>query len=814
MLILVFILGLITSLIATYWTRRIATVRKIGTFPDERMVHTGFIPHLGGIGIFSGFVAGLLVIVPFDTSLSSQLIRMYGGILVASTLVFLMGVYDDLYGLNAPKKFTGQLIAAGIVILMGCKIQSINNPFGQPVDLGILSLPVTFLWLVGITNAVNLLDGLDGLAGGVSLIVTLTIIMIAWQVNDYITIAIGLALVAGILGFLRFNYHPASIFMGDTGSLFLGFIIASLSMRAFEYQEGTVSILGPVIALGVPIGDTSVAFFRRLNKGYHPFKPDKDHLHHRLIYLGLSHRQAVHTIYLISILFGITSYFLSTTGGFGAGILLIGILLITIIGLKRLGYLEAQKFKTIYGDETVIKARKEIAPLSMRRFWHKSLLVLIDIMMINISLLLTWWVRFSAGIISVSRPIPLSEFLFPGIILLITAGWILLFILNDLYNMNWDVSRFDQIQHIAKVILFGILILFVITIDFARPFSEGKIALIIYGLILAALVSLGRMLLITIEKKLQILEYAPHNTLLVGTTEKAKKLLRDISKNPHLLYNVLGYVTRTKEHKVFYGLNSLGTYENIPELIRNFGIEEIIIAINERSRDEILNIVSYAENMKVSFKIIPQIFDVVSGHKTLELIGHPLIKLFPDHLRLWQKLTKYLLDRTGAVLVIALLSPVWMLVFLIQLLRGIHPVLKIENMVGKNGRIFGKLNFTIADRRQFFCRLLYLSHFYKLPETVNILLGNMSFVGPRPETPELVSGLKTKIKFYNRRFQVLPGLTGWAQVRYRYDDSLKSKREQFKQDLYYLENISLTFDLRIILRSLLILIIGKKKLIG
>ncbi len=811
---IIFILALAGALIATYQTRRIATRRKIGTFPDARMVHTGFIPHMGGVGIYAGFLIGTGLALVLFPGLRVPLIQNYGGIFIAATLIFLLGAYDDLYGLNAPKKFLGQFLAATIVILFGCKIQIIHNPFGADIDLGILALPVTFLWLVGITNAVNLLDGLDGLAGGVSLIVTATILVFALQFHDAPTILIGVSLMAGILGFLRYNYHPASIFMGDTGSLFLGFIIAALSMRAFEYQGGSISILSPILALGVPIGDTSIAFFRRLNKGYHPFKPDKDHLHHRLIYLGLSHRQAVHTIYLISLIFGITAYSFSITGTFGSTLLLISMVIMSVIGLKRLGYLEAQKFKTIYGDETVIRARKEIAPLSMRRLWHKTFVMLSDIVMINLALYAAWLVRFKSGWIETSHLIPLSDFMFPGLVLLITSGWVLLFLLNDLYNLQWDISRFEQFRRVTKVISVGILLLFFITLDPGQPFSEGRIMLLVYGVILAALINLGRMLIIAIEKHYQVLEYAPHNTLLVGTTDKAKKLLRDITKNPHLLYNFQGYITKNRQESVFYGLHSLGTYENLPEIIRTYGIEEIIIAINERSRDEILNIVAYAENMRVTFKIIPQIYDVVSGHKTIEMIGHPLIKLFPEHLHLWQKLLKYILDRVTALLAIILLSPLWFLVIIVQVVRGINPVFHIENVVGKNGRIFGMLTFYIADQEKFLCRLLYRSQFYKFPEVVNILLGKMSFVGPRPEPPDLVDSLKGRIKFYNRRFQVLPGLTGWAQVRYRYDDSLKRKREQFKQDLFYLENMSLTFDLRVILRSLLILIVGKKKMIA
>ena len=140
------------------------------------------------------------------------------------------------------------------------------------------------------------MDGLDGLAAGVCIIAGVVFLISGLQTNDPVTIILTLALIGSLLGFLKFNSHPATIFMGDTGSLFLGFIIAILGIRAFDTAEHTVRLIIPMIALAIPIGDTSVAFFRRLNQGKHPFKPDKDHLHHRLIYLGLSHRQAVYII--------------------------------------------------------------------------------------------------------------------------------------------------------------------------------------------------------------------------------------------------------------------------------------------------------------------------------------------------------------------------------------------------------------------------------------------------------------------------------------------------------------------------------------
>ena len=206
--------------------------------------------------------------------------------------------------------------------------------------------------------------------------------------------------------------------------------------------------------------------------------------------------------------------------------------------------------------------------------------------------------------------------------------------------------------------------------------------------------------------------------------------------------------------------------------------------------------------------------DAVSGLKTEEVIGHPLIRLFPESMKLWQWSLKRLFDLTFALFLLIVLLPLFLLIMILQLLSGIYPVFEIVNCVGKYGRVFGLLNFATENpktgKQPLIGKILYRTRLYKLPALINILLGKMSFVGPRPEKVEVVEKLRRKIKFYNRRFQVRPGLTGWAQVKYRYEEALKFKRDQLKQDLFYLENMSLSFDFRILLRSMLIFLGGKE----
>jgi len=217
------------AMIITSKVKKIAFKNKIGSFPNERMVHTGFIPRLGGLGIYGGFLFGILICYIIFRPLA-DFNSQYIFILIGTLAIVAIGVYDDFKGLNAPRKFLGQFIAASLVIFSGCTIDVIINPFGADVPLGLFAIPVTYLWIIGLTNAVNLLDGLDGLAAGVSFIVALVFVTMGFLNENPMVVIFGISLAAAIIGFLKYNYHPASIFMGDTGSLALGGALGTIAV--------------------------------------------------------------------------------------------------------------------------------------------------------------------------------------------------------------------------------------------------------------------------------------------------------------------------------------------------------------------------------------------------------------------------------------------------------------------------------------------------------------------------------------------------------------------------------------------------------
>jgi UDP-GlcNAc:undecaprenyl-phosphate GlcNAc-1-phosphate transferase len=281
--------------------------------PNHRKVHTVVMPRLGGLGIFFSFLCAFVVISPALPEVDANVIW---GLLLGGSVIVLIGALDDKFDLSPKVKLAGQLAAAGIVVAFGLKINVglIDFPFEAAwlANIGWISIPLTIVWIVGVTNAINLIDGLDGLAGGVSAIATATMLVLALMMGNITVVLLCAILLGSVLGFLVFNFHPAKIFMGDSGALFLGFSLATLSVLGFK-QATMISFVVPLLVLGVPLSDTLFAIIRRLASGKPISVADKSHLHHGLLRMGLSHRNTVLVIYGISIVFGVCAIILYQT---------------------------------------------------------------------------------------------------------------------------------------------------------------------------------------------------------------------------------------------------------------------------------------------------------------------------------------------------------------------------------------------------------------------------------------------------------------------------------------------------------------------
>lgn len=335
-MILAFFASLITVLAVTPLVIKFAI--KIGATdkPNARKVHQKLMPRLGGLAVFIGAIAGY-----FAGGLYNQKMT---GIIVGAFLIILIGILDDKYELSAKIKFLGQIVVAILITSTGLTIDFISIPFVDKFHLGIWAIPVTVFWIVAVTNAINLIDGLDGLAAGVSSIGIATIAIMAGVAGKGLILTLALILLGSLIGFLFYNFHPAKIFLGDTGSLFIGYMISVLSLLGLYKSVTLFSLIVPIIILGVPIFDTTYAIIRRLVNKKPISAPDKSHLHHRILAMGFSHRKTVLMIYALGILFSISAILFSTTTLWGSVLILFGLLLLAHLIAEGIGLVN-EKYK-------------------------------------------------------------------------------------------------------------------------------------------------------------------------------------------------------------------------------------------------------------------------------------------------------------------------------------------------------------------------------------------------------------------------------------------------------------------------------------
>src|SRR3972149_11007596 len=362
--LILFLMGLLTTILLTPLVRQSAVRLRVLDFPSERKGHHRPTPRLGGFSLFIAFNLILIISCQFDffyfPARFLQNIN-YIWLFLAGAIVFGIGVVDDFRSLSPSHKLFFQIIAALIISFTAFKIEGITFPFGN-LELGIWSIPVTVLWVVAITNSLNLLDGLDGLAAGTAFIVSLSIFCIA-LINESIGSALISVILAGAtLGFLKYNFHPATIFLGNSGSYYLGFMLSILSLHGNSKDTTTVIILIPILLLGLPIMETILSMLRRLLKSLHlvgtngntkpnrffildrwsVFRADRDHIHHRLLQLGFDHSRAVIFLYAVSLILGALAFSSVYFRNINQAFLIMAIGIASYVGIKKLKYSEIQ----------------------------------------------------------------------------------------------------------------------------------------------------------------------------------------------------------------------------------------------------------------------------------------------------------------------------------------------------------------------------------------------------------------------------------------------------------------------------------------
>jgi exopolysaccharide biosynthesis polyprenyl glycosylphosphotransferase len=425
--------------------------------------------------------------------------------------------------------------------------------------------------------------------------------------------------------------------------------------------------------------------------------------------------------------------------------------------------------------------------------------------------------------------------------MVMNSCWIVLFFFGGLYREWYKESRLDEFLVVARTVIIGMFGLFLITsaqqiVDFANTgdwrimFTRTKTAsLLTYGSSMLFFATLNRF---TIHSFLSFLfkkGIAISKVLIIGANESGERLVREIHAYARLGYRVVGFIDDDgrKNGQEFSGYPVLGTYSDIPAIVKRERIPAIIVAHVSGSANEILKILNYCGDISVTIYMVPSLTDVITGHlKTHQIFGIPLMVLLQDHMPGWQAQIKRLMDLMVSAVVLVLGAPFWLCVAATIRLNSPGPIIYKQVRVGRNGR-----NFTVYKFRSMYQdaekrsgpawatendpritpvgRFIRKTRLDEIPQFWNVLRGEMSLVGPRPERPYFVEQLKTEIPWYVRRIKMKPGITGWAQVKHKYDASIEDVKQKVMYDLYYFENMSIVLDIKIILQTFWVVFTGK-----
>jgi exopolysaccharide biosynthesis polyprenyl glycosylphosphotransferase len=456
---------------------------------------------------------------------------------------------------------------------------------------------------------------------------------------------------------------------------------------------------------------------------------------------------------------------------------------------------------------------------------QKVILLATDFVTICLAWLVYYIIRVRSGWIQV----PIEPELL-GPIVAVYLFWFLLFVTVGLYRPWYAASRFDELALLFKTLSVGCLFLFfAVFVDDAGA-SQGpnaRIVIAVYWGILLTFVSTGRLAVRSMQRRMLIGGIGTHTTIIVGSAARTRELYDEVLKYPALGYRVKGVVgiSRRKASMVD-GVPFLGSIEDLPMVIDRHGVRDVLVALDSSDHDRLLDVIAKCSDKNVGLKIMPDLYDIISGQaRTNQIYGFPLIEISPQLMPPWEEAVKRFLDVAVSGTVLLIGSPLWLMIGLMVKLESRGPVLYRQERVGREGKYFKIVKFRSmyqdaertgpqwAGKRDPRVtkagKILRQLHLDEFPQMWNVLKGEMSLVGPRPERPMFVEQLSREIPLYVRRLKVRPGVTGWAQVKHKYDENIEDVRKKVQYDLYYIENMSLRMDFKIILNTLSHMLLGK-----
>ena len=416
--------------------------------------------------------------------------------------------------------------------------------------------------------------------------------------------------------------------------------------------------------------------------------------------------------------------------------------------------------------------------------------------------------------------------------LLYSVFWILLFVITGVYKKLYLVSRLDEFLRIAKASFIGVLILFFITgNEQQNTWEVQRQSVVLYGFIVFAMMSVSRFIIRSIQKFLAQKGKGLHKAIIIGAGKSAKIAYDDLKRNKILGMEVLGFVSLNgQDPDPSLGIDKtqiLGNIDEIEQIIDKWQVQDVMVALDPEHREKLVSIIAKTDSPEISLKLLPDFHQVVSGlSKTNQIFGMPLIEVSPEPMQLWEQVTKRIIDIMISIIVLTLTLPFLLLIGLLVRLSSNGPAIYKQTRVGRKGKPFTMYKFrTMLEdaeknsgpkwaskndpRVTPIGKWLRKLRIDEIPQLVNVLKGDMSLVGPRPERPHFVEKFSAEVPLYSRRHRVRPGITGWAQVKWKYDASMEDVREKTKYDLFYIENASLNMDAKILINTLMTVIKGR-----
>ncbi len=463
----------------------------------------------------------------------------------------------------------------------------------------------------------------------------------------------------------------------------------------------------------------------------------------------------------------------------------------------------------------------------MSKQLEKIFVVITDLITINLAWAVFYYIRVESGLFQM-----ITE---PAFFLSMTAVyfyWIITFTFVGMYRTWFASSRFDELLTLFKATFVGLVILFFLILyddSVSGIASANRFPILIYWMLLLFFIGNGRLVIRSIQRRLLINGIGRKNAILVGFNSRSKNMHEMINSYKGLGIDVVAYVAVKEKNigKQFNNIKVVNTVHNIRQVIKESNASEIILALDKNEGDVMLEVVAQCDSNNVSIKIIPDLYEIISGQaRTSQLYGFPLIDIMPQLMPEWEKKLKRLMDIIISTLILILSFPIILITGIFIKTESKGPVFYLQERSGLNGKIFKIIKFRSmrndAEKQSGPVwstkddpRITKVGKFIRkvrideLPQMVNVLKGEMSLVGPRPERPFFVEKLSEEIPFYKRRLKVRPGVTGWAQVKHKYDETIEDVKEKLRFDLFYIENMSLRNDMKILVRTVFVVLFGQ-----